>query len=113
MRTNFDELACLVSGGWALGRTKDVLRFDSNNLNNDPVEIEKMVEPRYRAGCSIFKSSVNGGRPVIIAVGGFSGFSDLEDTAEVWDFTREGTTWQLSKIKFCLLMKHSKYLRYV
>ena len=60
-----------------------------------------MVHSRDGAGCSIFKSSLHGGHPVIIAVGGFGSRSD---TSEVWDFTNEGTTWQLSKFKFAPLI---------
>ena len=74
------------------------MRFDSNNLNNGPIEVESMVYKRWHHGCTLFRSSAHYGRPVIIAAGSWRG-SGI-NTAEIWDFSQDGTSWQESKLVF-------------
>ena len=75
-------------------KTATVLRFDSNDLNSNPIEVESMVNPRYDHACSIFRSLAHDGRQVVIDAGG----SGASDKAEIWDFSQEGTSWQESKL---------------
>ena len=55
-----------------------------------------MVYERFGHGCTIFKSPAYNGRPVAIAAGG-AGIHKT-DTAELWDYTTEGSFWQESKL---------------
>ena len=59
-----------------------------------------MVHLRSGHACTIFNSMTHNDRPLAIVAGGFGG-----DTAEIWDFTLEGTSWKLSKFYF-------QYLKY-
>ena len=54
-----------------------------------------MVHLRSGHACTIFNSMTHNDRPLAIVAGGFGG-----DTAEIWDFTLEGTSWKLSKFYF-------------
>ena len=91
--------ACLISGGrtnddW---NTKTVLKFKSSNINDYPMEMEPMVHARSSHACTIFNSPVHNGRPVVIVAGSYSS----PKTAEILDFTQEGSSWQESKLIFC------------
>ena len=59
-----------------------------------------MLHERLDHACTIFKSGLHDGRPVIIIAGGYGSGSQ---TAEVLDFTKEGATWQESTYIFTLL----------
>ena len=82
---------------------RSVWRFDSNNLNNPPYEMPSMVYEKSNAACTVFNSSLHGGRPVLIVVGsmewGSTGFS-VSRTAEILDYTVSGATWQGSNFIF-------------
>ena len=54
-----------------------------------------MNHGRYNFGCGMYHSSVNSGRPVIVAAG--SMFKPGSKSTETWDFTVPGSQWQLSK----------------
>ena len=54
-----------------------------------------MVYDRYNHACSIFRSPAHNRRPVAIAAGGYG--SGYGATAEVFDYTISGSSWQLSK----------------
>ena len=56
-----------------------------------------MVHVRNNHACSIFRSSAHNGRPVAIAAGGGVWTGSEKITAEVWDYTITGSSWQLSK----------------
>ena len=75
------------------GDTNTVLKYNSSNLNNEPMEMESMLHKRDRHACTIFKSGLNDGRPVIIVAGGWG---PGPQTAEVLDFTMEEAAWQES-----------------
>ena len=66
------------------GRTNTVLKYNSRNLNIEPLEMESMLHERYRHACAIFSSGLNDGRPVIIIAGGTG---SGPQTAEIYDFT--------------------------
>ena len=54
-----------------------------------------MLNERRGPACTIFRSPAHNGQPVAIAAGG--GGYLAEDTAEVFDYTITGSSWQLSK----------------
>ena len=81
--------------------TDTVLMYNSSNLNNEPLEMESMLHKREYHGCTIFKSGLHDGRPVMIAAGSWDGSGS--NTAEIFDFTKEGATWQESNDIFTLL----------
>ena len=91
----------IIGGTLDSGRTDTVLKYNSSNLNNEPLEMYSMLHERGYHACTIFKSGLHDGRPVIIAVGSFAGSGSK--TAEVLDFTKEGATWQESNDIFTLL----------
>ena len=90
----------MIIGGYfdGSGSTATVLKFDSNDLNSNPIEVESMVRPRNSHACTIFKSLAHDGRHVVITAGSYSGSG--MNTAEIWDFSQEGTSWQESKTFF-------------
>ena len=81
-----------IGGKGLLGikNTRSVWKFDSNNLNNPPYELPSMVYERSNAACTVFNSSLHGGRPVLIVVGS-GGWSS---TAEILDYTVANASWQ-------------------
>ena len=99
--------ACLISGGWANGNatyeTNTVLRY-SSNINEDPMEVAPMVHARDNHACTIFNSPQHYGRPVLIVAGSDIASGSGIDTAEILDFTKEGSSWQESKLIFALLL---------
>ena len=52
-----------------------------------------MTYSRYSHACTIFYSPAHDGRSVVIAAGGHR-----KDTAEIWDYTNEGSIWMESKL---------------
>ena len=65
-----------------------------------------MLYQRSSFGCTIFKSVAHDGRPVMIAVGGQGGG---HMTSEVWDFTKDGTSWEESRFTLVLHYWHLIY----
>ena len=57
------------------------------------------MQNRVNAACAVFNSAAHNMRPVVLAVGG-----DERGSAEVYDFTKENSTWAESKIKFIHLI---------
>ena len=61
------------------------------------MELESMIHERDHHACTIFKSALHDERPIIIVAGSWSG-SGSTNTAEVLDFSQEGTSWQESNL---------------
>ena len=98
----------MIIGGYIGSTTATVLKFDSNNLNKDPMQVESMLNGRYSHACTIFNSALHDGRPLAIVAGGSpSGY--VSKKAEIWDFTKEGTSWQQSNI---ILLTYYLFLLY-
>ena len=96
---NYLILGGSIAGRGTIGRTTaTVLKFISSNIKNKPVEMESMLYPRKYHACTIFKSALHDNRPIIIVAGSYDYFCDRceSNTAEVLDFTQEGTSWQES-----------------
>ena len=91
-----------IGGKGLLGikNTRSVWKFDSNNLNNPPYEMPSMVYRRSGAACTVFNSSLHGGRPVLIVVGGEFIWNSASKTAEILDYTVAGASWQESNFIF-------------
>ena len=91
-----------IGGKGLLGikNTRSVWKFDSNNLNNPPFEMPSMVYNRFGAACTVFNSSLHGGRPVLIVVGGEFIWNSASKTAEILDYTVAGASWQESNFTF-------------
>ena len=53
-----------------------------------------MIHNRYGFACSTMVSAVHDGRTVAVVAGGGG---DGEDTAEILDFTMQGSVWELSE----------------
>ena len=70
--------------------------YDANNINNGPIKWNSMVHKRENHACTIFNSPIHEGRPVVIVAGSRWG-SSIYKTSEIWDFTKDGTTWEESK----------------
>ena len=88
----------LIGGNLDSGKTATVLKFNSNSLNNDPIQMQSMLHKRYGHSCTIFKSQLHDGRSIAIVVGGCCGSGP--NKAEVLDFTQDGASWQESNIIF-------------
>ena len=95
----------MILGGFTNSMTATVLKFDSNNINNAPIQVESMLDARRSHACTIFNSALHDKRPIII-VAGADDFYDRSksNTAEVLDFTQEGTTWQESNLIFAYII---------
>ena len=76
----------------------DVLQYDSNNLYNEPEKMKSMIYARIEHACTIFNSILHDGRPILLAAGGSGG-----NTAEMFDFTKEGSSWQESNLIFAFI----------
>ena len=79
------------------GLTATVLKYNSSNLNNDPVQVQSMVHKRYWHACTVFKSQLHDGRSIAIVAGGRKSGSER---AEVLDFTQDDASWQESNVNF-------------
>ena len=64
-----------------------------------------MIYRRNTHGCTIFNSPGHGNRPVAVVAGGFN--NGYIYTVEVWDFTKEDTSWIQGKI-FKILIPQQK-----
>ena len=96
-------LSLLKIGGLGIDykiKKRSVWKFDSNNLNNPPFEMPSMVYNRFGAACTVFNSSLHGGRPVLIVVGGEFIWNSASKTAEILDYTVAGASWQESNFIF-------------
>ena len=60
-----------------------------NSKTNKFTEAPRLLYGRLYHACTIFKSPMHGGRPVVISIGGYSG-----RTSEVLDYTRNGSVWE-------------------
>ena len=84
--------------------SRSVWKFDSNNLNNPPYEMPSMVYERSGAACTVYNSSLHGGRPVLIVVGSdsiaYPVWNSLSRKAEILDYTVAGASWQESNFTF-------------
>ena len=90
----------MISGGFLeSGVISSVLLYETNNINNGHVDVASMTYERSSHACTIFKSPLHDGRPVAIVAGGYGS----PKTAEILDFTEDGSTWQKSKLIFALL----------
>jgi len=84
-----------ISGGYLMsGPTASVLRYEADNLNDQPIKTALLHARHYQA-CTVFKSPLHSARPVAIVAGGW-----ISKTAEIWDFTQEGASWEQSKFIF-------------
>ena len=62
-----------------------------------------MIHIRSSHACTIFKSALHDERPIIIVAGSWD-LSGSTVTAEVLDFTQEGTSWQESNLIFATII---------
>ena len=91
-----------IGGKGLLGikNTRSVWKFDSNNLNNPHYDMPSMVYERSGAACTVYNSSLHGGRPVLIVVGSdsiaYPEWNSLSRKAEILDYTVAGASWQES-----------------
>ena len=88
---------------------RSVWKFDLDNLHTRHYEMPSMVYERSGAACTVYNSSLHGGRPVLIVVGSHwfspSGYS-VSKTAEILDYTVEGASWQESNFIFNRLFRY-------
>ena len=94
----------IIGGLTESGFTDTVLKYDSSNLNNDPLQMESMLYVRGNHACTIYNSALHDGRAIAIIAGGDS------SKAEIWDFTKDGTSWQQSNIIFASIIFLFLYL---
>ena len=76
--------------------TSSVLHYQTNKIYNGPIYETLMRYERSNHACTIFKSPLHDKRPVAIVAGG----GGSPKTAEILDFTQDGSTWQESKLIF-------------
>ena len=99
-----------IGGKGLLGikNTRSVWKFDSNNLNNPHYDMPSMVYERSGAACTVYNSSLHGGRPVLIVVGSdsiaYPEWNSLSRKAEILDYTVAGASWQESNFTFQLFV---------
>ena len=87
----------LIGGYLHSGDTATVLKFNSSNLNNVPVQMQSMVHKRSNHACTIFKSPLHDGRSIAVVAGGWG---SGPNKADVLDFTQDGASWQEGNIIF-------------
>ena len=97
----------MIIGGYIGSFTATVLKFDSDDLNKAPVQVESMLNERSSHACTIFNSALHDGRPLAIVAGGYD--ATPLNKAEIWDFTKEDTSWQQSNI---ILLTYYLFLLY-
>jgi hypothetical protein len=81
----------IIGGVTPAGTTNSVLVYDSQNrfsLKRGP----SMMKARAFFACSTMVSPAHGGRTVAVVAGGYGS----PDTAEILDYTKPGSSWQLS-----------------
>ena len=96
----------LIGGNLDSGETATVLKYNSSNLNNDPIQMQSMVHERAYHACTVFKSPLHDGRSIAIVAGGCC----LSNKAEVLDFTQDGASWQESNVNFDSVLSVFLYL---
>jgi len=79
-----------IIGGYTNQKTNTVLQYKTGNINETPIQVASMVHARRDHACTIFNSPAHNGRPVAIVAGG----GRSSNTAEILDFTQEGSSWQ-------------------
>ena len=84
----------MIIGGYIGYSTRSVLKFDTNDWKLSYGK--SMLDVREEHACTIFNSALHDGRPLAIVAGGYDG--SFLNEAEIWDFTKEGTSWQQSNI---------------
>ena len=89
------ELLFWFTGLEGIEYSKSVLQYDRNDINIEPTEVASMIYSRASHACTIFYSPAHDGHSVLIVAGG-SG--NGENTAEIWDYTNEGSTWKKSAL---------------
>ena len=101
----------MIIGGFigSIGYTATVLKYDSNNINKAPEQLETMLDKRIGHACTIFNSALHDGRPLAIVAGGYNESGSHLIKAEIWDFTKEDTSWQQSNI---ILLTYHLFLLY-
>ena len=90
------ELFFWCTGGY--GNKNSVLQYDRNDINIEPTHVEPMINSRFGHACTTFYSPAHDGRSVLIVAGGDVDLDKQTVTAEVWDYTNEGSTWKESKL---------------
>ena len=76
-----------------------MLKYQTSNINNGPIQKIDTVHKRTDAACTIFRSQLHGGRPIAIVAGSTGAYGDPEtETAEVWDYTIQGNIWEKRKL---------------
>ena len=94
----------IIGGKTQNGRTKSVIKVDSNDIGFNSgrtvdyipyTPISDMNVQRSSHACSIMFSPVYDYRPVAVVAGSYG--AGGEETAEILDFTKQGSTWQFSK----------------
>ena len=67
---------------------------------SDVFLVASMMYSRVYHACAIFYSPAHDGRNVVIVAGGYGvgGYIETENTAEIWDYTNEGSIWKESKL---------------
>ena len=70
--------------------------YQMSNIVKGHINVASMKYPRIMHACTIFQDPVHNGRPIAIVAGSEGGSESY--TAEIWDFTVEGTSWVASKI---------------
>ena len=78
------------------------MRYNRNDIFKWPVQVEPMNIKRSGCGCTIFNSPAHNGRSVLIVVGG----TLSQKNAEIWDYSVEGSKWQISMFILNLFLTH-------
>ena len=82
-----------ITGGEPHLNIKKVLIFNPNDESYEPGP--QMVKIRKYHACALFKSALHNYREVVLVAGGY-----LDDTAEIWDYQTQGSSWLPSKCNF-------------
>ena len=92
----------IIGGVTPAGTTNSVLVYDSQNrfsLKRGP----SMMKARAFFACSTMVSPAHGGRTVAVVAGGYGS----PDTTEILDYTKPGSSWQLSEyFQFFLILNY-------
>ena len=93
----------MITGGYTGSvMLADVLEYDSSNLYNEPEKLKSMIYSRRYHACTIFNSILHEGRPILLSAGSWTGSG--ENTAEIFDFKKEGSSWQESNLIFASIL---------
>ena len=82
----------MILGGFPA--TKSVIIYNPNDKTFS--EGPNLLEERISSACTVFKSQAHGGRQVVMIIGG-------SNFAEIWDYEKNGTTWEKSNYLYPLL----------